>query len=718
MKITTTRKLTKTESSNRSRGARRKEVRNSPLTFVGIDTEGSGKGSDHRPVLVSCGTAYISDANGLDWKRVFSFLYEQFQSGGYVFGGFYLSYDFTQWLRSLPENRARMLLTPAGKAARTTGIPGAPPYPVYAGDWEFDILGTKRLRIRPTGEQRWMYICDSGPFFQCSFLRAINPEKWTDPIVTPAEYERIKEGKDYRSEAVLDDQMIEYQQLEVEVWSRLMEALQEGLNHMGIRLTPKQWFGPGQVAQEWLKMQDVPRAKDLPDFIPEWMLEAAQSTYFGGWFEIFAHGHIPGITYEYDINSAYPYILAKLPCLRHGRYSKGEGKPEMADGTLCIVRGIARTIRTDIVPDVSRVGRDWPIGAMLHRDKRGRIFRPQVTAGYWWLHELEAAQRAGTVNEVEYLEWWAYEPCDCPPPLASIAELYYERQRVDKNSVLGKAIRLLINSVYGKFAQSIGDPMFGNAIYASLITAGCRTMILDAIATHPSGVKSVVMVATDGVYFLDKHPGLPLTSELGDWEESIHENMTLYKPGMYWDDAARERMKDGKAPEFKSRGINAQDFSTVIGEVDDIFRSWPKRNKDGSCNDMTYRPQWHKKGKGWPQVQFKAHFSMISMTQAVQEGWDWKRAGEVSNDVTLKQSAWHGMKRESLWYDPERDIYRSAPLHTIWQMASGPMYLTSTPYDKRFGMDSPWTDLALEELGITPDGEVGASIADALFGSR
>lgn len=704
-------------SRNNARTRKRTEARDEPLLFVGIDSEGMGDGLDHRPVLLSCGRAYISDADGLDWERVFSFLYDQFRIGGVVYGGFYLSYDFTQWLRSLPAERARMLLTPAGKAKRKRRtLEGEFYFPLYVGDWEVDILGMKRLKIRPKGESRWMYICDSGPFFQCSFLKAIDPDKWTDPIVTPEEFAQIEEGKERRSIAVLDDEMIAYQQLEIDVWERLMAELQAGLRAIGIRLTPRQWFGPGQVAQAWLKGTDAPTGKELRELAPDWYLEAARCTYFGGWFEIMAHGIIPGESHVYDINSAYPYIIAHLPCLRHGRFRHGNGQPENDPGSMCIVRAIASSYAPADFADADYPG-TRPVGAMLHRDSHGRIYRPIRTRGYFWLHELRAAERAGCIGNIEYEEWWAYDPCDCPPPLAAVEELYYERQRVGKNTVLGKAIKLLINSIYGKFAQSIGSPIFGNPIYASLITAGCRTMILDAIATHPGGVQNVLMVATDGICFLDSHPSLPISGDLGDWDHSVHENLCLYKPGMYWDDESRARIAAGSAPEFKARGISARDFAPVVARVDEQFRAWPKTNKDGSHGDMTYRSQWKPKGSGWPHVRFRAAFSMISITQAIQEGWDWDKAGTLQEDVELEQSAYHGAKREGLWYDPERDIYRSIPRNT-GTMFDVPFTETSYPYEKRFGLEDPWSDESRSVRGITPDGSVIEVIGDALFQSH
>ena len=165
---------------------------------------------------------------------------------------------------------------------------------------------------------------------------------------------------------------------------------------------------------------------------------------------------------------------------------------------------------------------------------------------------------------MEYLSWLEYEPCDCKPPLRGLAGLYDARLRVGKDTPTGKAYKLIYNSMYGKLAQSVGNPKFANSIYASLITAGCRTMILNAIATHPGRADDVLMVATDGVYFRSRHNDLAISNRLGGWSETRKENLTLFKPGVYWDDSARERIHLGKAPNFKSRGISARDFAIQL----------------------------------------------------------------------------------------------------------------------------------------------------------
>jgi hypothetical protein len=97
-------------------------------------------------------------------------------------------------------------------------------------------------------------------------------------------------------------------------------------------------------------------------------------------------------------------------------------------------------------------------------------------------------------------------PCDHEPPLRHLEGLYQPRFGIGKDTPEGKAFKLVYNSVYGKFAQSVGEPVYGNPAYASLITRGCRTRILDAIATHPRRSAAVAMMATGGVYFLTPHP--------------------------------------------------------------------------------------------------------------------------------------------------------------------------------------------------------------------
>jgi hypothetical protein len=667
------------------------------VNFISVDGEGMGKWRNHTYCLLGVGESQIEGT--LPFTRIASHLYDSYrQEPKAAYVGFFLGYDFTQWFKTLPEHRARMLLTEEGRQSRRRRkYPQLGPFPVEYEGFEFDILGMKRFKIRETGEGNgWMYVCDAGPFFQASLMKVINPKGWADPVVTEEEYAILEEGKKKRDSANLDSRMREYNRLENIILARLMCRLNTGLTKAGIRLKKNQWFGPGQAAQSWLSQIQAPTGDVVREAVTRnrtvrmpqerepvtGVLDAGRASYYGGWFEIMAHGHIPGIAWEYDINSAYPHIISRLPCLAHGTWESSGPVARRRNGTDSLVL-VHATI----------AGSNARIGTMLHRCDDHSIRRPHRTRGWYWQHELSAAIRAGLIDTLEVSEGWKYNPCDCPPPMRGIAGLYDERLRVGKNTSQGKALKLVYNSVYGKFAQSVGEPKYGNAFYASLITSGCRTMILDAIATHPEGSHGVLMVATDGVYFTSRHSALPVSNRLGEWEETNHSGLTLFKPGVYWTDKTREAIAKGDDPSFKARGIAAKEFAQQLGAIDDHYKQWPElypleRDPEGP------REGWH------PSITFKSGFSMITCQQALQRG-KWFLAGAVGTQE-LTQDADPILKRHSGYY--EGGIYWSRPYK------DGGPHLESVAYDRRFGQPDP------DEYGINEDGTVKDQWAEALKG--
>jgi hypothetical protein len=547
-----------------------------------------------------------------------------------------------------------------------------------------------------------MYINDMGPFFQASLLSVIDPGKWIVPVVTPEEYATIMQGKNSRGSAALDDDMRRYNRLENDVGSRLLGELNSGFTSASIRLNKRQWFGPGQAAQAWMhidnKLQVTTNAVRI---LPKQLRDNLSATYYGGWFEIPVHGIIPGITHEYDINSAYPVIASRLPCMC-GTWVKGTGAypPRLSHDWL--TSGQSSPLR---VCRVSVRGESPYLGPLPYRGKDGSVYRPRYVKGWYWQHEIDAATRAGLIADISYLDWYEYTPCDHRAPLRSLAGLYDARLKIGKDTPQGKAYKLVYNSVYGKLAQTIGHPMYGNAAYASLITSGCRTMILDAIATHPDKAQAVMMIATDGVYFSTCHPLLDIriSDNLGDWSHSPKHDLTLFKPGVYWDDHSRELINAGKAPRFKARGISAVDFARSISDVDALFDSW----ESDAAPDVI-----------WPAVEFTSRFSQTSVLQAVM--WtagitdDTQRArrynalaGAIDTGKVLRQDSRPDVKRDpySLQYDATMGVWRTEP----WDHRGWP---ESTPYSHRFGSDgemSQWDEYQ------TSDGSVMMGFREALY---
>lgn len=653
----------KADRKLRSQDAHWKRRREHEKHIVGIDGEGinhydeTGKLIAHDYVVLGAtgfeplhkGGARLTLSDILHYLYYDVFQSQEAQHPGSVYCGFALGYDWGQWVRpphGLPEDRARLLYTREGIASRKRTKSANPsPFPVYwreheTLEWELDFLGNNRLRMRPyTGQKRgpgikirnsnrWMYICDVFPFFQTSFLAVINPverrKQGLAPYVSDADYKLIVEGKNRRKDAQFDLRMIEYNQAELRALSAVMSELDRGFVKNGVFLKSSQYFGPGQVAQQYLSNLNRPDnlspsarakgaksskvlsdvlSKTYQQHVPLDFRKAASASYFGGWFETFFHGKWSGISWESDINSAYPKVMTTLPCLLHGKYLSGRDNPrrnkqlskaEFGTGTdkvLCLVYAEVK-------------GSNHRIGAMPHRLDDGGVVRPLQTKGWFWLHEVDASQRAKLIDTVTYEQWHAYIPCDHPPPLASFADLYNDRIALGpngKNSPEGVAKKLTYNSGYGKFAQSVGNPSFGNAVYSSLITAGCRCQILDFIATHPQGADAVLNIATDGIYTTSPHPGIEISeTKLGAWEVKERSNFSIFKPGTYWDDKAREKIRDNKLDEIKmkTRGVPLRALAKRILEIDALFEKfeqgegdWPKYSLNASL--ALYRHDRH-----------------------------------------------------------------------------------------------------------------------------
>lgn len=418
------------------------------------------------------------------------------------------------------------------------------------------------------------------------------------------------------------------------------------------------------------------------------MRAALWGSYYGGWFEIAMHGIIPA-AFEYDINSAYPYIIQSLPCPVHGTWISEKPPEGFTTKLPPLPDGASRAVH-------ARVSGSNPyLGAMLHRTQDNKILRPHNTSGWYWQHELEAAQRTGLIDTIVYDEWHTYQsPAICPEgcsprPLAGIGDLYQKRLDVGKNMIEGLTLKTVYNSAYGKTAQILGNPKYSNRLWASLITAGCRTMILEAIATHPDRTSAVAAIATGGIYFTSEHPSLPLSdTELGLWDVKRKENLTLFKPGTYWDDTTREAIcQGGDIPAFKSRGVSARYMKDHLARIDAAFRSW----RPGNDNEF-------------PKASFELPFSMITPKQAV----TWSKSPAQTEELAGYTAVLRNPKLErsylrSKWFlcglVTVRDVTVNSSPHDERQLCS----LASTPAKPTITIaPTAWTMTWRKRYGVQP----------------
>lgn len=482
--------------------------------FAGVDGEGGDfYGNDgHEYLLLRAGNHVLETGKPLTALECLEFLATL--PKGYVYVSFFFNYDVTMMLRSLPPERLERLLNP--DLRRKT--PCSPAYPVDYGPYQIDYMPNKEFRVRLRKvKEPWTIINDTGAFFQETFVSALH--KWfaDEPELAPI-IARIAEMKGKRSTfgPMTDEERI-YNRQECELLARMMEKYREMCDRLDLR--PNKWQGPGQLVTAFFKREKFPRQTELeiyeqsPDFIV-----FANNAFYGGRFEACLFGWIPSTVYQWDINSAYASVYHKLPCLRHSRWQRVKRLPAPNS---CI-----------FVADISfKHPCGWSVNTLPIRTNKGTLVFPRQGRGIYWSPEIDAARTLSVEIKLEGECWVCVTQCDCEP-FKRVNELYQERQRLG-SSTQGRPLKLMLATLYGKFAQTVGCAPYASPIWAGLITSYTRAMLVEASHATGNGGADVVMLATDGLFTLEDRPTLPLSKTIGDWSKEDHANMLTVQSGVY-----------------------------------------------------------------------------------------------------------------------------------------------------------------------------------------
>lgn len=363
----------------------------------------------------------------------------------------------------------------------------------------------------------------------------------------------------------------------------------------GFDLELSRYDGSGAIASAWLKANKIKNylpnrvptgvvTDGIPEFtlsgLPEWI---ALCGYFGGRFEVSEIGYM-GTLYGYDINSAYPAVTVTLPCLTHGRFERVTDY--VPDRVGVYLAGSETTgtyapfpFRTDDTINVPGMVKDAIY--YCHGGKR-----------WIWQDEIATARKHFGNDAIPIYDGWVWIPDGCAcEPFASIPEMYKLRQQyvIDGNGI-EKVIKLILNSLYGKTAQSIGwsinktgekkPPPFQCFIWAGLITSGCRAMILDSIMQPDA---DVVSIATDGILSRTLIPSVDAPKEkiLGKWEATVNTDGYLFQSGVY----TYQTEKNGKIKRkyatrgFSAREIPATELIAAYQNGEDIVNANPTESR-------------------------------------------------------------------------------------------------------------------------------------------
>lgn len=399
-------------------------------------------------------------------------------------------------------------------------------------------------------------IYDVYGFFQTGF---VNPcEDWLEK--RSPDLALVRKGKRRRGGFRPVDLpfMREYNAAELRLMVRLALALKLAFDGAAIPLS--QFYGAGAAGTATLAQMG---AKAWIDRLPPLEVEdAARHGYFGGRIEVPVYGNLPGPLYRYDIHSAYPSAIVDLPNLTRGHWIRG------------------KAFRPDLGFSIYHIEWSFPAGRPFYpfpwRSPEGAIFFPPTGRAWIWQPEVLAALDAGEfpMRSIRFLDAWHFVP-DNPNerPFAPLANLYSRRKSLrDEGDPAEKALKLCLNSVYGKLAQSVSAagkiggsdghrrrPTYHQIEYAGYTASICRSLVYRA-AMQKAG--AIIAFATDGI--LSREPlDLPLSEELGEWSAETFERGTVVQSGVY-----RLQRQDGNW-EVHGRGFADKDLPW--GRID---RGW------------------------------------------------------------------------------------------------------------------------------------------------
>lgn len=534
--------------------------------WVGIDGEGQGR-EDHRYVMLAWsneeGTRRASieapEGGRLSTEQCLDFILS-IPPNARAFA-FAFNYDLTKILTDCDDATIYKLLRPELRP-RPPGKEKFGPKPLVWNGYVLNLLGSKFSVKRG---HRHAVVWDVFKFFQSKFTKAL--EDWK--VGEKAELDRMREMKDQRGEfdKLNRADILRYCFDECAKMATLARKLTAAHEAAGLKL--KSYHGAGSTASCVLKQMGI--NKEVRTGPPE-METAVASAFFGGRFENRVIGVIKGPLYSRDISSAYPYQTTFLPCLSCGKWTLTRKRADLESARTALIHYT--------LGDPPR-GMTW--GPLPFRTKEGSICFPATSGGGWvWLPEFLAAERA--FPHVHFVEAWTYHT-DCDHrPFADIPRLYLERLKLGKEGP-GIVIKLGVNAVYGKLAQSRGiDPPFQSWIWAGLITAGTRGQILDMLALHKDR-SNLYMVATDGIYTAENFPApLPRdtgtnTAEhrkpLGGWEtKEIKGDMFAARPGIYYPlNPTKEELSA-----IRARGVGR---GVVLEYWDRIMTAWQNKEMIG-----------------------------------------------------------------------------------------------------------------------------------------
>lgn len=321
-----------------------------------------------------------------------------------------------------------------------------------------------------------------------------------------------------------------------------------------------------KLQKEWALLDDqIPDKENLKDIadLTEFPFAAA---FYGGRIECAAVGEfnqpVRDPLRDYDINSAYPFAISNLPWwdAEDLRYVEG-------------------------FDHKNRIGMylvEWkcPPGCNFYpfpfRSKTGNVFYPREGKGWYMDPEVNAAREVWG-DAVHVLHGYVLKDTDgAGDGLTKLPEhkLCTTAKKIDEMAKVRlkakaeklsyeKALKLVMNSVYGKLIQQVGSHKFLNPFAASWITCTCRAIISRTIGQDKEN--SIISIMTDGILSRKELP-VNIGTNLGEFELKTFDQAIQFMPGVYFLGDTENPDKNESKYRGMGKNFNPQEAKYILWE--------------------------------------------------------------------------------------------------------------------------------------------------------
>jgi hypothetical protein len=452
-------------------------------TFVSWDGEGI---EDKFVLLANSQGDTLYQRSGLSTEECFEFLLKSHDSRDLRDTSnvwFSFSYDVNMMLRDLWWKNLREL----HKDGRT-----------HWKGYRIQYIPRKILRIQRAKKR--FDSSDTFGFFQGSFLNSLDGWEVLIPDI-------IEEGKAARSDFSKwkRSEIVAYNAAEVEAHVELMNKLRRSIKEAGWNTAG--WYGAGALANWFLRYYKAnEHLTNLEEKLP------VAHAYFGGRIDAEGWGTIEP-AYHYDITSAYPWAMTRCPSLPPLKWHRAKNFDDEF--------GLTR-IRWNVKGSESWNPFPW-------RAPDGSILYPPQGEGWYWNVEIQAAQRRfGKRLSMRVIESLATSGTYSYPLRFPIETAFRHRRLLKKTgNAAHVAIKLGLNSLYGKTAQRKGSQRFYSLAWAGFLTAATRAKLSDAMIETDT-----ISTMTDSIFSRTEMGGLS-DEELGGWTGEKVESLSIIEPGIY-----------------------------------------------------------------------------------------------------------------------------------------------------------------------------------------